>query len=97
MTTDHQLYRYSATCNTSDLAVLHCLRALCQFAEKGRYPQIGWGGTKESLWRASGGNFTVRFTLPKYREVYISEASRLLKGYWTLVRTNDNDQATPQR
>lgn len=44
MSSNHEKYHYSATCKTDDPAVLHCLRALCQYSEKGEYPQIGWGG-----------------------------------------------------
>lgn len=97
MSSNHKKYHYSASCKTDDPAVLHCLRALCQFSEKGEYPQIGWGGTKRSLWEANDGLFTVRFTSSSYRENYINEASRLLKGYWELVSTNDFDPAEPQR
>jgi hypothetical protein len=47
MSSEHEKYRYSATCQTNDAAVLHCLRVLCQYAEKGQYPQIGLGRYKE--------------------------------------------------
>lgn len=97
MSAEHKKYHFSATCNTSDAAALHCLRALCQFAEKANYPQIGWGGTKESTWRNSDGQFTVRFTRPEYRAAFLKEAGRLLGAHWELVSTNDNDPATPQR
>lgn len=94
---DHQKYHFSATCHTDDAAVLHCLRALCQHAEKGKFPQIGWGGTKQSVWEKDGGKFTVRFTRAEYRQKYLTEARRLLAGHWQLVSTDDNDPATPQR
>jgi hypothetical protein len=97
MSDAHLDYHYSATCHTSDLAVLYCLRALCQYAEKGNFPQIGWGGTKEKLWRKNGNQFTVRFTTIEYRDAFLSEGNRLLKGQWKLINTNDNDPATPQR
>ena len=97
MSSNHKYYHYSATCKTYDAAVLHCLRALCQYSESGEYPQIGWGGTKRSLWEANNGSFTVRFTSPSCREQYISEATRLLKGHWELLETSDNDPAEPQR
>ena len=42
---DYTKFRYSVTCETADSAVLHCLRALCQWAEEHPKPQIGWGGT----------------------------------------------------
>lgn len=97
MSAEHQKYHFSATCKTDDAAVLHCLRALCQYAEEGNHPQIGWGGTKQSTWRAAGGQFTVRFTQPIYRDKFLKDAARLLPNYWSLIRVNDNDPATPQR
>jgi len=97
MSSNHEKYRYSATCETADPAVLHCLRALCQFTEQGEYPQIGWGGTKRSAWEANKGKFTVRFTSAEYREEYLNEATRLLKEHWSLIDTSNNDPAEPQR
>jgi hypothetical protein len=36
-------------------AVLHCLRALCQWAQRGESnPNIGWGGTGEKSWAEIG-------------------------------------------
>ena len=77
--------------------MLHCLRALCQHAEQGRFPQIGWGGTKESAWRKAGANFTVRFTRAEYRLAFLTEAKRLWSDHWHLVSSSDEDPATPQR
>lgn len=54
MSANHVDFKYSITCTTNDLAVLHCLRALCQLSEKHAYPQIAWGGTGELEWRAAG-------------------------------------------
>jgi len=51
MSSDHKLFKFSMTCQTDDLAVLHCLRALCQYAEQHKKPQIGWGGTGKSEWQ----------------------------------------------
>jgi hypothetical protein len=42
---DYDRCRYSITCYTKDLAVVHRLRALCQHCEKDCRPQIAWGGT----------------------------------------------------
>ena len=85
------------TLHTDDAATLHCLRSLCQHCEKADYPQIGWGGTKQSEWKARGGNLTLRFTDPLYREFFLNEARRLLTGHWTFISRNDNDPASPQR
>jgi len=51
MSSNHCKYHYSVTCKTDDPAVLHCLRALCQYSEKEEHPQIGWGGTKGNIWK----------------------------------------------
>ena len=95
---DYQRCRYSITCHTDDLAVVHCLRALCQFAEKGCRPQIAWGGTTESNWTAAGNQITLRFTSPSYRDVFVKEAEQLLSsGSWSEVCRSDNDPARRQR
>jgi hypothetical protein len=94
---NHQKYHYSITCRTTDLAVLHCLRAIAQHVEKDPYAQIGWGGTTEKSWKRAKNHFTVRFTDPAYRIAFINEASRLLGGLWTLISTDDNDPASRQR
>ena len=93
----HETFHFSATCRTDDPAVLFCLRSLCQFAEQAPMAQIGWGGTKTAAWKRAGGDFTVRFTSPKYRERFLAEAERLLSGRWTLVAQSDADPASPQR
>ena len=41
----------ASVCRTDDLSVLYCLRALCQWAEEGRYPQIGGGGSTAAEWQ----------------------------------------------
>jgi len=97
MSENHRRYHYSITCKTDDAAVLHCLRALCQYSERHEYPQIGWGGTKENVWEANNGTFVLRFTAPAYRDQFIIEANRLLKGHWEQIETNDNDPAEPRR
>jgi len=97
MSYDHQLFKYSIKCYTTDEAVLHCLRALCQYAEESAKKQIGWGGTKKTTWKTQGCTFTVRFTSPKYRDIFVKEANKLLPGLWKEIERNDNDPATPQR
>jgi hypothetical protein len=92
-----QRYRFSVTRQTSDRAVLRCLRALCQWAEEYPKKQIGRGGTGDSRWRTSGGQLTLRFTSPEFRARFILEASRLLPGHWQMVAKNDNDPTTRQR
>jgi len=62
------------------LGVLFCLRYLCQWAEKWKKPQIGWGGTTQASWEQSGGLATFRFTDPLYRQQFIEKANELLRG-----------------
>lgn len=97
MSLDHKKFHFSVTCHTDDKAVLFCLRALCQFAEKHEKPQIGWGGTGTTDWKKNKGLFKLRFTDTSYRAIFLREAARLLRGKWQQVGTNDNDPASPQR
>ena len=97
MSSNHAKYHYSATCSTHDKTVLHCLRAIAQCVEGAEFPQIGWGGTTAAAWKKNNGQFTIRFTAPSYRATYIAEANKLLDKHWTLITTNDNDPASPQR
>lgn len=97
MSSNHTKYHYSITCSTADATVLHCLRAIGQYVEKGKYPQIGWGGTTRASWARNNKQFTMRFTDPNYRNNFVSEANRLLSGHWSQISTNDNDPASPQR
>jgi hypothetical protein len=96
---DHERYRFSVTCSTKDLAVVYCLRALCQFVHHGkdRYSQIGLGGTKEKDWLAADRKITLRFSDQKYRDAFLSEATRLLpKGSWSKEDESDNNPAQRQ-
>ena len=93
----HAACRFSVTVRTTDAAVLHVLRALCQYCESGKYRQIAWGGTGERNWQKSDNKVTFRFTRAVDRDKFISEATRLLPGHWLLVTTNDHDPATPRR
>jgi hypothetical protein len=97
MSDDHAKFKFSITCQTDDLAVLHCLRALCQYVEKHKNRQIGWGGTGEPSWRENSKRVTFRFTDPHYRDQFINEVNRLLSGKWVKVAISDNDPAKPQR
>ena len=98
MSTDHDRFRFSATCRTKDAAVLACLRSLNYYVMEGvAKRQIGHGGTGWNECRAAGYQATFRFTQPGHRQQFITEANRLLAGHWELVSTDDNDPATPQR
>lgn len=97
MSTAHKQYHYSATLQTQDVAVLHCLRALCQHWAGGKYPQIGWGGTTQEEWKSHAGRFIVRFTSADRRESFLADAKRLLSGHWLEVSRSDADPASPRR
>jgi len=94
---DYARFRFSITCKTGDDAVLHCLRGLCQWSEEHSKPQIGWGGTTASSWKASGGRLTLRFTEAKFRDRFVLKANELLAGRWTIISTSDSDPAIRQR
>jgi hypothetical protein len=96
---DYERCHFSVSCETHDLAVLHCLRSLSQFAEGSKIPKsIPWGGTKEAAWRKSDHVATFRFTSPEYRETFLEEATPLLPAEsWTKVGSSDNDPAVRRR
>ena len=95
---EYQACHFSITCRTPDLAVVHCLRALCEFAEEKVRPQIGWGGTTARAWKSAGGRITLRFSDPAYRDRFVAEANRLLPaGTWAEVARSDADPAQRQR
>lgn len=96
---DYERCHYSVSCSTDDLAVLHCLRTLSQFAEGSKIPKsIPWGGTKEAAWRRNANVVTFRFTSPDYRMTFLDEAARLLPvGSWAKTGQSDADPAQRRR
>lgn len=96
---DYERCRFSVACKTEDAAVLHCLRALAQFAEGSNIPKsIPWGGTKEAEWRRADFVATFRFTAPDYRQRFVEEVERLLpSGSCEIVGQSDNDPAQRRR
>jgi len=93
----HSLYHYSITIQTDDEAVLHCLRALSQFAQKDGNKRIPWGGTKKEDWESASHKVKFHFSSPAYRETLLIETIRLLpKNLWEKISENDNDPAKPQ-
>jgi hypothetical protein len=89
---------FSITCSTDQLAVVHCLRALCEFAAEDVRPQIGWGGTKAREWEKAGNRITLRFTSPSSRQKFVDAAQRLLpQESWGEVSRSDADPAKRQR
>jgi hypothetical protein len=59
--------------------------------------QIAWGGSGAKDWHGNNNHVTFRFTALERREQFLQEAPRLLPGKWSLVQTNDNDDARPGR
>ena len=97
MAADHAHYRFSVTIHSDDLAAVGCLRALSQFSQKTGNNRIPWGGTKDADWKHDGNEVTFRFSDASYREVFLTEAKRLLPGsLWQLKRQSDADPAKPQ-
>lgn len=95
---EYKQCKYSITIHTDDLAVVHCLRAICEYAEVGVKPQIGWGGTKRRDWEKAGNIITLRFSSPEYRNNFVQTVARLLpQTAWHEVRRNDDDPAQRQR
>lgn len=95
----HLQFRYSVTCFTKDYAVVHCLRALCEWAEKAKYPHkmIGWGHTKKADWQKKNCCITLRFTDRNCRQAFLDKAADLLPDRWNESAQNDNDPAIPTR
>lgn len=97
MSIAHAKYHFSVTVQTDDVAVLHCLRALCQHWAGGQYPQMGWGGSDQVTWKSSNGKVVLRFVTATGRASFISDAQRLLGQHWTEVSRSDADPASPRR
>lgn len=93
----HAEYHYSVTIRTHDLAVVHCLRALSQFAQASGNKRIPWGGTKERDWKAMNHCITFHFNSPDYRRDFLAQVQRLLpQSLWEKTGENDADPAEPQ-
>lgn len=90
--------KYSVTCQTDDLAIVSCLRALCQHNARMKNPQISWGGTKKKEWESAGNCVTFRFISPDRRDSFLIDAKRILPHkIWNVVNFSDNNPATRQR
>lgn len=84
-------YRYSITVETQDDAVLFCLRALWQYAERHPTPATDHQIASTGEWRMGDGRVTFRFSNPYNRGDFLGEATRLLAGKWTRLATSDDD------
>lgn len=93
----HYKYHYSVTIHTDDEAIVHCLRALSQYAQREGNVRIPWGGTKKQDWLRNRHSVTFHFSSPEYRKIFTDEASRLLPTVlWEIIDEDDNKPATPQ-
>jgi hypothetical protein len=89
-------YRFTATLLITDTAVLHCLRGLAHWAQRGEpHQQIAWGGCGEKEWQSRGGQVKFRFTSPERRAEWLGKSAQLLGDRWTLISTRDDDPAFP--
>ena len=96
--TVHSDHKYSITIHKDDLPLVGCLRALSKYSQRTGNNQIPWGGTKDSDWEQNHHLLSFYFSTTEYRDLFISELSRLLpKYFWKEVGRSDNDPATPQR
>lgn len=84
-------YRYSITVETQDDAVLFCLRALWQYAERHPMPATDRQIASTGEWRMGDGRVTFRFSNPYNRGDFLGEATRLLAGKWTRLAISDDD------
>ena len=95
---EHLRFKFSVTIHSDDLAVVHCLRSLADFSQKGPRKMIAWGNTKEPDWTRDGHTVTFHFTSSRYRESFLHEVERLLPSdLWTKVRRSDADPARPAK
>jgi hypothetical protein len=93
----HSDYRFSITIQSSDLAVVYCLRALSAFSQKRGNKRIPWGGTKDAQWIRDGHRITLRFSSAEFRDDFISQLQRLLPlNLWSFFSQSDEDPAKPQ-
>jgi len=91
VTLESSQFRYSITVEPQDDAVLFCLRALWQYAEREPTPTPAIGLATTGEWRTTDGRVTFRFSNPYNRSDFLGEATRLLAGKWTRFGTSDDD------
>ena len=94
-----QKFHFSIRCHSTDYAVIHCLRSLCEWAEKAPYPHrmIGWGHTKKTDWQRDNQRIKLRFTDKDCRQAFVDKEHELLSNRWTEDGQDDSDPATPTR
>ena len=93
----HEEFRFSVTLHTDDLALLHCLRALCHYCESSAHKATGTAGAKQSDWDEHGHRVVLRFSTHGCRTMFVDQVERLVsRDLWKLVAQSDHD-AVPTR
>jgi hypothetical protein len=96
MSTTFVDHHHSVTVHTDSLAVVGCLRALAQHAQKTGNARIVWGHTKKEDWLSAGNKVTFRFSSTGYRAGFEEQAAAVLRdGLFSIVSRRDDDPATP--
>lgn len=90
----HKDHKFSITIHTNDIAILYCLRALADYAQKTGNTRITWGGTTKNNWKKNNNTVTFRFTKSGYWVDFNEEAKRVLPtNSWEQRGESDNDPA----
>src|SRR5581483_11878150 len=92
----HRDYKYSVTIHSDDLALVCAMRGLSLHCQETGNARIAWGGTKRGDWQRDGHKVTFHFNSTRYRDNFISEATRLFPTGWEKTVQSDKDPATPQ-
>ena len=86
-----EAFRYSITCRSADEAVLHCLKALADFAEGGGHKRSAWVDAAVAAWDRDQDLVTLRFTTQSNRDAFRRKARELLGGRWAEYAVRDSD------
>lgn len=89
----HDEHHYSIACESDDLPVIYCLRAIAEFAEKRAPINAAWGNTGRESWEEDGHRVTFHFSCTDYRQIFRDVAGDLLPQRWTEVSCRDDDPA----
>lgn len=83
-------YQYSITCRSSEEAVLHCLKALADYAEGGAHKNTTSAEATMAEWNRPD-RVTLRFTSADSRSAFRELARKLLGGRWAEYAARDDD------
>jgi hypothetical protein len=87
-------FRFSVTCRSAEEAVLHCLKALADFAESGGHKKDSSVDAAVAEWHRDE-RVTLRFTTPDRRDTFRRIARDLLQGRWAEYAARDDDPPPP--